>query len=153
MTNREVMQMALEALETYQSQMSVQKFDDAVAALRAALAEPEQKPQHDYLTRYDRTCYKCSSLYCPGNCADPYTAPPQSATLAEPTCQESLQVEPMHPEIRKVLEDYFDKCFAVTRKPLDDLAIADIYIKWDATPGASMADYARAIERAHGIRG
>jgi hypothetical protein len=37
------------------------------------------------------------------------------------------------------------------RKPLSDLAIADIYIKWDATPGASMADFARAIEAAHWI--
>ena len=37
------------------------------------------------------------------------------------------------------------------RKPLDDLAIADIYTKWDATPGVSMADFARAVERAHGI--
>lgn len=37
------------------------------------------------------------------------------------------------------------------RKPLGDLTIADIYVKWDATPGASMADFARAIERAHGI--
>lgn len=39
------------------------------------------------------------------------------------------------------------------RKPLDDLAIADIYTKWDATSGTSMADFARAIERAHGIGG
>lgn len=37
------------------------------------------------------------------------------------------------------------------RKPLGDLTIADIYVKWDATPGASMADFARAIERSHGI--
>jgi hypothetical protein len=38
------------------------------------------------------------------------------------------------------------------RKPLDDLAIADIYAKWDATPGVSMADFARAVEAAHGIK-
>ena len=37
------------------------------------------------------------------------------------------------------------------RRPLDDLAISDIYTKWDATPGTSMADFARAVERAHGI--
>jgi len=32
------------------------------------------------------------------------------------------------------------------RKPLTDLDIADIYKKWDATQGVSMADFARAIE-------
>lgn len=38
------------------------------------------------------------------------------------------------------------------RKPLTDMDIADIYKKWDATPGVSMADFARAIEAAHGIK-
>ena len=41
--SREAMQMALEALELYQSKSSVQMFDDAVKALRQAL-ETEQKP-------------------------------------------------------------------------------------------------------------
>ena len=36
---------------------------------------------------------------------------------------------------------------------LTDEEIAEIYIKWDATPGTSMADFARAIEAAHGIKG
>jgi hypothetical protein len=35
--SREAMQMALEALELYQSKSSVQMFDDAVKALRQAL--------------------------------------------------------------------------------------------------------------------
>ena len=39
------------------------------------------------------------------------------------------------------------------RKPLTDEAIGDIYVQWDATPGVSHADFARAIERAHGIGG
>ena len=36
------------------------------------------------------------------------------AALAEPAIKESLTVavqEPMHPEIKKMYEDYFDKCF------------------------------------------
>ena len=41
--SREAMQMALEALELYQSRMSVQMFDEAVKALRQAL-ETEQEP-------------------------------------------------------------------------------------------------------------
>ena len=41
--SREAMQMALEALELYQSKSSVEMFDDAVKALRQAL-ETEQEP-------------------------------------------------------------------------------------------------------------
>jgi hypothetical protein len=36
-------------------------------------------------------------------------------------------------------------------KPLTDEEIGDVYAKWDKTPGVSMADFARAIESAHGI--
>lgn len=41
--SREAMQLALGALELYQSRMSVQMFDEAVKALRKAL-ETEQEP-------------------------------------------------------------------------------------------------------------
>jgi hypothetical protein len=41
--SRKAMQVALEALELYQSKSSVQMFDDAVKALRQAL-ETEQEP-------------------------------------------------------------------------------------------------------------
>ena len=41
--SRQAMQMALEALELYQSKSSVQMFDDAVKALRQTL-ETEQEP-------------------------------------------------------------------------------------------------------------
>lgn len=50
--SREAMQMALEALELYQSKSSVQMFDDAVKALRQAL-ETEQEPvawMHNFIT-------------------------------------------------------------------------------------------------------
>jgi hypothetical protein len=40
--SREAMQMALEALELYQSKSSVQMFDDAVKALRQALETGRQ---------------------------------------------------------------------------------------------------------------
>jgi len=41
--SREAMQQAIEALELYQSRMSVQKFDEAVKTLRQAL-QAEQEP-------------------------------------------------------------------------------------------------------------
>jgi Lar family restriction alleviation protein len=37
--------------------------------------------------------------------------------------------------------------------PLSEEQIGAIYLKWDATPGVSFADLARAIEAAHGIKG
>jgi hypothetical protein len=59
MSNREVMQQALEALEDERYVSA--RIVDAITALRTALEQPEQKP--------------------------------------------------MHPELRKMWEDYFDKCF------------------------------------------
>jgi hypothetical protein len=42
MTKDEALKMALEALELYQSKSSVQMFDDAAAAIREVLAQPER---------------------------------------------------------------------------------------------------------------
>jgi len=41
MTKDEAMKMALEALELYQSKMSVDMFDVAIAVLRTALEQPD----------------------------------------------------------------------------------------------------------------
>lgn len=60
------------------------------------------------------------------------------AALAEPTGS-----MPQHERLKQM---------KAQRKAMSDLTIADIYVKWDATPGASMADFARAIEAAHGIK-
>ena len=43
-TKDEALRMALEALELYQSKSSVQMFDDAAAAIREVLAQPDQEP-------------------------------------------------------------------------------------------------------------
>jgi len=69
--SRQAMQMALEALELYQSKSSVQMFDDAVKALRQAL-ETEQEPvawiseggDVSRSKRYmDEMGFKCNPLY------------------------------------------------------------------------------------------
>jgi hypothetical protein len=69
--SREAMQMALEALELYQSKSSVQMFDDAVKALRQALEE-KQEPvawiseggDVSRSKRYmDEMGFKCNPLY------------------------------------------------------------------------------------------
>ena len=38
------------------------------------------------------------------------------------------------------------------RKPLTDGQVSKIYAAWDEKAGASFADFARAIEAAHGIK-
>lgn len=54
----------------------------------------------------------------------------------------------LHDEIEE-LRDYIE----AKSKPLTDHELAHIYTAWDKTPGLSMADFARAIEQAHGIGG
>jgi len=49
------------------------------------------------------------------------------------------------------LERFVNLVAAAKLEPLTDEEIGDAYYKWDKTPGASMADFARAIESAHGI--
>ena len=43
MTKNEALKLALEALELYQSKMSVEMFDAAITALRQALEQPERE--------------------------------------------------------------------------------------------------------------
>lgn len=77
----------------------------------------------------------------------------QRAKLLTPLKPEQ---EPMHPELRKMWEDYFDKCFR--RKPLRSYEIAQILdrerMKWNKSPPTHEFDLAfvRAIEAAHGIK-
>ena len=71
MTDREAMKLALEALElltgAWQTFEALDYGDNAITALKEALAQPEQKP--------------------------------------------------MHPELRKMWEDHFDKCFRESSVP------------------------------------
>ena len=75
------------------------------------------------------------------------------AALAEPTVQESLTVaepaqKPMHPEMKKMYEDYFDKCFressAPPRREWVGLTDADFekekFVDYNFTAGASFAE-------------
>lgn len=89
----------------------------------------------------------------------------------------------MHPEIRKCLEDYFDKCFSSyregletyregilvgpcfcgkwpggvppTRKPLDEMNVFDLADQhmYEGGKNYGILEFARAIEAAHGIKG
>jgi hypothetical protein len=79
------------------------------------------------------------------------------AALAEPAIKESLTVavqERMHPEIKKMYEDYFDKCFresSAQQRPWVGLtdderdSITDKMIGFNSCCGWE-DDYAKAIE-------
>jgi hypothetical protein len=77
--SREAMQMALEALELYQSKSSVQMFDDAVKALRQAL-ETEQEPvawMHNFIEGNVITHIPADIGRHPERWTPLYTAPPK----------------------------------------------------------------------------
>jgi hypothetical protein len=62
----------------------------------------------------------------------------------------------MHPEVRKMWEEYFDKCFRETppqRQPLTEEEIRAAYGNDLNYRDGDYVRFARAIERAHGIGG
>ena len=69
MTDRELMQQALEMIEDARNGSQRKPSEPVITALRERLAQPEQ--ERDYRTRYDRGCYKCGSHYCPADCPEP----------------------------------------------------------------------------------
>lgn len=71
-----------------------------------------------------------------------------------PDCERKLEPAPktMPPELRKALEDYFDKCFR--REPLAENVIGKL---WDSTMQHTrsidrLMAFTRAVEAAHGIK-
>lgn len=83
MTNKEAMQMALDALDCIYSPLHVReinKVGEAMAALRAALAQGEQEPVADgiqVIEHVRNVQYKIKSRYHLENGTELYTAPPQ----------------------------------------------------------------------------
>ena len=92
MTDREVMQQALEALRSVQDRRPNDETNNAIAALRKRLAQPEQEPvAWSFEARHIDTAWGLAvSLKHPGqehkylrNVKPLYTAPPQRRPLTE----------------------------------------------------------------------
>jgi hypothetical protein len=59
----------------------VDRYKEAISAIKAALEAKDEPAAHDYRVKYDRGCYKCRSHFCPGDCID--TTPPQRKPLTD----------------------------------------------------------------------
>ena len=174
---RQVLEMALEALEKiatvnamdYEYQQWAKEY---LAAIKEALAQPEQEPvawlckrkdgHFDVLS--DQTCTKCFPVYthpeseqndkfCDANCV--WTDHHPDCKLAQPEKQSVTWndkiggigfKEPMPNANYKVTATV-----APQRKPLTDEQIIEMYN--EPRSDAEMLEFARAIEAAHGIKG
>lgn len=81
-----------------------------------------------------------------------YTSHVAYTRALEEYCDQMGQPKPMPAELRKALEDYFDKCFR--REPLAEDVIGKL---WDSTMKYTLSidrlmAFTRAVEAAHGIR-
>ena len=115
---------------------SKREWEAAVDGLRAALAEPEQEPVACVGTNGDLMWLKKPEVIY-SKPRPLYTAPPRREAQ-----------ERMHPEIKKMYEDYFDKCFkesSAQQRPWVGLTDDEIWQEW-SSPKDSAIDFARAIE-------
>jgi hypothetical protein len=134
MTKDEALKQALEALVYASSYCDTY---DAIDAIKQALAVPVQEPVQDSTCNetlrgqgkaYPRTCKKCGLGPCIGAPKQPPAQPapvqkrPQNCGTGYCSCVECVMEpapvqEPMHPDIKKLYEDYFDKCFRDSSLP------------------------------------
>jgi len=110
----------------------ISNLEAAIAAAEKAFAQPApvqvnwNKPELNKLRHSDHCRYWNDGEFCTCGALEyeeikfwknkvlAQQAEALEAALAEPTVQKSLTVavqERMHPEIKKMYEDYFDKCF------------------------------------------
>jgi len=129
MTDKETMAMALEALKymnvTAERYVDKQIPEKAITALEERLAQPEQEPcgwqffqdgkWHNGIEVND---HRKHTEVAGIPVRDVYPAPQR-------TEQEPAQ-KPMHPEIKKMYEDYFDKCFRESQRPWVGLTAKEI---------------------------
>ena len=153
MTDRELMQQALEALESLKTYAETTEPGlnvgvPAITALRDRLARPEQEP--NYWLGYGLQAHTEK----PFEGATPlYTAP---ATYTCGVCGVSMQMEQPEPDGLSWLKKDSNYFSQPKRKPLTDEEIRHFWREATMKPKYTsefVKDFARAIEAAHGIKG
>jgi len=157
MNLREAAQQALEALMWHDEGMRTRADSEAIAALRSALAQQEEGRMEFNVK--ETVCHTCGST----NGAHSHDCPVAKAALEQQEQEPVAWIQPDHlqkarrapflcrVEPTKRMSDFVAVYTHPPRREwvsLTDTEIGMEYVKWDATPGASMADFARAIEAA-----
>ena len=179
--SRELLQQALDALETHVPHVYKDRGYPPIAALRAALAQPEPEPVHqfrlpgccDWYDGFpdDRADYETRTLY-----SSPPAAPPAAPAPAVPLTNERVLPAfdawkdryglPYEPNWSKETETDCLAAFeagiaagqlallsmrTVEHKPLSNSQIVDATAQIDYSENGYVIRLARAIEQAHGI--
>jgi hypothetical protein len=111
------MDLALEALEglNHEDSIFAGEFEKEITTIKQVRLAPVQEPFCFVYVENGEEYFAPKGAYVPDNAQPLYTTPPAQ--------QEPAQ-KPLHPEIKKVFEDYFDKCFralaAAQPAPLQD---------------------------------
>jgi hypothetical protein len=135
MTKDEALKLALEALKTIDEAMPFPVAKLAQAAIKEALAQPEQ----DWIERERAVGYREGHQNAIKQMAQPEQEPVAFEKTVCPFCTSEWVTAEQH-------DRNVDR---VERKPLSDEEIERIYDRY----GGNMTNCARAIERAHGIKG
>ena len=115
--------------------------DAAIQRARKALAQPEITTGNILMDSYKAM----QSMKVEG---------PRHVVCQCDKCKAQPEQKPMHPQLKAMLEEYFDKCFsesAPQRKPLTNEEIEVLLSEYK--PAYAWFQFARAIEAAHGIKG
>lgn len=155
--SREVMQQALDALERLTEKVSRTGFADSDAftnaldtadLMRVALAQPEQDV--DFWIRA-ATQARQAEMEMRREIDALKSQPEQKpvAWISKHGVVYPLDAkDEVHP-INELQPLYTDSPAA--QQPLTDDAIGELYVQWDAAPGATHADLIRMVEAKHGI--
>ena len=133
MTKDEALKLALEALEYFSDTATLNMdkafSEDAITAIKEALAQPEQEPVGDFYITKDMAEHI------------------KKLEVDWTICASGSK----RPTEKKVVPVFVGNTTPPQRKPLTDEEIAEEFYKFEAA--GAWYQFARAIEAAHGIKG
>ena len=137
MTKDEALKMALEALEDlgmkhYESTGEV-LYKETFSAIKEALAQPEITTGNILMDSYNAM----QSMKVEG---------PRHVVCQCDKCKAQPEQKPMHPQLKAMLEEYFDKCFAESAPQRTWVGLTDEEISELIRATHNTGSFVRAIE-------